>query len=190
MVFTKKHLAIILVVIALGEGGYFLYQKQFRSDRRTVAIMIVPVDDPVIAQGIKEGAQLAIAGVNATKDFSIRMAFGKENPIAIIGEEDGMLVIRSGGEGASGAAPFLSIPRGGLPGAVFIRKVKLVYGHDPLPYSAEAFDAVKLIAIGSSRIPLGKPMESPLLQEIFKSLRGYTGESGAVKFNEGGIGSR
>lgn len=182
---SKKLLIGLLLFVVVTEAGLYLYKKmQSRPDRRTVGIAIAYSTESPALHGMKEGLELASAGVNATKNFSVRLAVGVHNPLALIDLKDDALILRIGG------IDTLVIPQGGNPSAVLAGKVKSVYGHDPLPFTAEAFDAVKLIAAGASRVPVGKPIDAETLRAVFGGLRGYTGESGTMRFDEQGVGHR
>lgn len=182
---SKKVLIGLLILVVAAEVGFYVYKKMKSwPDRRTVTIAVSSVEDASVLEGVKEGVELAVAGVNVTKSFSVRLAFHDNNPLAAIAADKDMLIIRVGG------IDTLVIPQGGTPSAVFSGKIKSVYGHNPSPFSAEAFDAVKLIAAGVSRIPVGAVVNAETLRAVFAGLRSYTGESGAMQFDEQGIGRR
>ncbi len=79
----------------------------------------------------------------------------------------------------------------GMPTPLFTGLVKDAYGHEPLRWSAEAFDGLKLLAVAITRSYDGEHSVSPTtLKETLSSINGYTGEAGHADFDADGNASR
>lgn len=79
----------------------------------------------------------------------------------------------------------------GEPSAKFTELTKNKYGHEPLRWSAEAFDGLRLLALGLSRAYDGKnPVTGYALQGALAQITSYTGEAGAVTFDKEGNAHR
>jgi branched-chain amino acid transport system substrate-binding protein len=79
----------------------------------------------------------------------------------------------------------------GMPTPLFTELVKKVYGHEPLRWSAEAFDGLKLLAVAIAQSYDTKhPISPETLKKTLSSIRGYTGEAGHADFDTDGNASR
>ncbi len=79
----------------------------------------------------------------------------------------------------------------GTPTPLFSGLVKKAYGHEPLRWSAEAFDGMKLLAIAISRsYDREHPVSPTTLKDTLSSVNGYSGEAGHAEFDKDGNASR
>ena len=189
----KNILIIVLLALAVAEAGYYFYQKQNKAvqppiSKRSVSIgVILPSakNQAATAQGITEGLNLSAKGINATTQFGIHIDLvysATETAMATIGF-DKKLTITIGKN-------IHMIDGGAQPSAVFTKKIRAQYGHDPLPWSAESFDALRVIAVALSRIPDSQPIDAAGLQETISLIKSYTGEAGTIEFDKDGNGHR
>lgn len=79
----------------------------------------------------------------------------------------------------------------GIPSPKFSQLTQNAYGHEPLRFSAEAFDGLKLMALALLRAYDGKhPITSEALRETLTHLTSYSGEAGSVTFDAEGNATR
>lgn len=79
----------------------------------------------------------------------------------------------------------------GTPTPKFSELVRSAYDHDPLRWSAEAFDGLKLMALALARAHDGEhPITSENLRETLTHLTSYSGEAGQVTFDKDGNAAR
>lgn len=79
----------------------------------------------------------------------------------------------------------------GIPTPKFSALVKSAYGHEPLRWSAEAFDGLKLMALALLRAYDGEhSITSENLRETLTHLTSYSGEAGQVTFDKEGNATR
>lgn len=101
---------------------------------------------------------------------------------------DDPVVIEASGAALEGAV--MTSTNGQLSGK-FNELVMNKYGHDPLRWSAEAFDGLRLLALGLSRAYDGKnPVTGYALQDALARIRNFSGEAGAAEFDEDGNARR
>lgn len=94
---------------------------------------------------------------------------------------------------ASGAAMEGAImtSTNGEPSAKFTELTQNKYGHAPLRWSAEAFDSLRLIALGLARAYDGKtPVTGFRLQDALARITHFSGEAGAAEFDKDGNAHR
>ncbi len=79
-----------------------------------------------------------------------------------------------------------------IPSEKFTSMVKKEYGHEPLHWTTEAFDGLKLLALAIAKdIKSDKDVVSSVaLRETLTRITGYTGEAGRVNFDKEGNASR
>lgn len=78
-----------------------------------------------------------------------------------------------------------------IPSPKFSELVMKAYGHEPLRWSAEAFDGLKLMALAVARAHDGEnPITSEGLRETLTHLTSYSGEAGPVEFDKEGNATR
>lgn len=98
--------------------------------------------------------------------------------------DDPEVVVASGA--AIEGATFVSF--NGIPTEKFSKLVRDAYGHEPLRWSAEAFDALKLLSAAMSQahgIRKGV-LTSDGLREVLENVHGYSGEAGSADFDREG----
>lgn len=79
----------------------------------------------------------------------------------------------------------------GEPSAKFIELTQKKYGHDPLRWSTEAFDGLRLLALGLARAYDGKkPITGYALQNALSLITGFNGEAGSATFDKDGNAHR
>ncbi len=77
------------------------------------------------------------------------------------------------------------------PSAKFIELTQKKYGHEPLRWSVEAFDGLRLLALGASRAYDGaNPVTGYALQNALATITDFNGESGAITFDKDGNARR
>ena len=97
-------------------------------------------------------------------------------------------VVAAAGSAAEGAI-FVSF--NGQPSEKFSALVKAKYGHEPLRWTAEAFDGMKLLAIALAKAYDGEhPVSSENLRSVMTHITSFTGEAGRVEFDKEGNASR
>jgi ABC-type branched-subunit amino acid transport system substrate-binding protein len=101
---------------------------------------------------------------------------------------DDPTVVAAAGAAMEGA---IMTSTNGTPSGKFNELVMKKYGHDPLRWSAEAFDGLRLIALGLARAYDGKtPVTSYALQNALSLITTFSGEAGAVEFDKDGNAKR
>lgn len=101
---------------------------------------------------------------------------------------DDVAVLTAAGTAMEGA---IMATTNGEPTAKFTELTQKKYGHDPLRWSAEAFDGLRFLALGLSRAYNGtNPITSYALQSALAGITSFTGETGAVEFDKDGNAHR
>lgn len=79
----------------------------------------------------------------------------------------------------------------GEPSAKFTELTRTKYGHEPLRWSAESFDGLRLIALGLARAYDGKnPVTGYSLQGALSLITNFSGEAGTAEFDKDGNAHR
>src|SRR3989344_3927073 len=101
---------------------------------------------------------------------------------------DDPIVIAASGVAMEGA---IMTSTNGEPSAKFTELMQAKYGHAPLRWGAEAFDGLRLIALGLSRAYDGKnPVTGYALQTALSLITTFEGVAGAAEFDKEGNAKR
>lgn len=101
---------------------------------------------------------------------------------------DDPMVIKAAGTAVEGV---VMTSFNGEPSAKFAELIKNKYGHEPLRWSVEAFDGLRLVALGLSRAYDGvNPVTGYSLQSALAGITSYKGEAGTATFDKDGNAHR
>src|SRR3989344_416940 len=101
---------------------------------------------------------------------------------------DDPTVVAAAGAAIEGA---IMTSTNGTPSGKFNELVMKKYGHDPLRWSAEAFDGLRFIALGLARAYDGKnPVSGYTLQSALSLITTFNGEAGEATFDKDGNAHR
>ncbi len=101
---------------------------------------------------------------------------------------DDPTVVAAAGAAIEGA---IMTSTNGTPSGKFNELVMKKYGHDPLRWSAEAFDGLRFLALGLSRAYDGKnPVTGYTLQNALSLITSFNGEAGEATFDKDGNAHR
>jgi|GEM_PF-1653852 len=138
----------------------------------------------------KKPASLTVMGLQRDCAIIARQARELDYKGQLLGSLcfDDPVVIKASGAATEG---IIMTSTNGEPSEKFKELVMKKYGHDPLRWSAEAFDGLRLIALGLSRAYDGKtPITGFALQNALSLLTTFSGETGKVEFDTDGNASR
>lgn len=164
-------------------GGSIASEESFTQDTtdfRTLIQKIIAMKPETIAIfGLQRDCALAI--------MQLRQS-GYQKPLFGFTCIDDPMVVDAAGASVEGTV-FVSF--NAPPTEKFSNLIKTKYRHEPLRWSAEAFDGLKMLAIAASRAYDGiNPLTSENIREALTHITGYTGEAGTVTFDKDGNGTR
>lgn len=164
-------------------GGVITGEESFTQDttdfRTSIQKLAAAKPDTMVIFGLQRDCALAL--------LQIRQ-FGYDKPLFGFTCIDDPMVVDVAGASAEGTV-FVSF--NAPPTEKFSALIKEKYGHEPLRWSAEAFDGLKMLAIATARAYDGThPLTSENIREVLSHITSYTGEAGHVTFDKDGNGSR
>lgn len=153
---------------------------QDTTDFRTHAQKLISAKPETIAIfGLQRDCALAVTQLRQ---------LGYQKPLFGFTCVDDPMVVSAAGASAEG---IMFVSFNAPPTEKFSNLIKIKYGHEPLRWSAEAFDGLKMLAVAASRSSDGKnPLISNNIRETLTHITGYTGEAGTVTFDKDGNGRR
>ncbi|MDO8582386.1 MAG: ABC transporter substrate-binding protein [bacterium] len=196
----KRNLTSVGIVFAQYNDGVIEYHdaflKEFGVKGGTVTgaegFSADTTDFRTLLQKLLPSKPSAIAIMGLQRDCAIAMKqvreLGYKGQILGTVGCDNPLSITTAGAAAEGA---LIISNTGEPTAKFTELTQKKYGHDPLRWSAEAFDGLRFLALGLARAYDGKnPTTSYKLQNALSLITTFTGEAGEATFDKDGNAHR
>lgn len=164
-------------------GGVITGEESFTQDitdfKTHLQKLIIKKPETIAIFGLQRDCALALKQIRE---------LGFQKPLFGFTCIDDPMVVDAAGKAAEGTV-FVSF--NAPPTEKFSALIKEKYQHEPLRWSAEAFDGLKMLAIAASRAYDGThPLTSDNIREVLTHITGYTGEAGRVDFDKDGNGKR